>query len=1101
MEDKFIFANEIKASWYKGYPSVGDPIQISTVYDILTNKPGLHNINPNAAKGQSFAMQFYVSDVLGGTSEDTYTNGIIGVDIDKLPKSDAEKIYNNFQLLCNHFGCLLMCCYSSSYYNPDKTTSGLHIIMRTDRNVIYRKDYKHLNTIYSAVFAYVVNEVLDIDLRPRNDDNGRLASGLDPALKSIAHRFFLNYSSLQWNEYSTNLTLEEDIFSVVKDWFDEDYDGKISWFEKKQDYKILNCEFKSIDVSGYNGGKVNLRWKGRICVINALYQWGVSERDIESILLKMCGPLDWIGDKKTPGALLRSIRQAIDTAPTQHPAPSQMEYAKYMLGKVGIDVDMIINKIYQPIDFDFDAVFEEVWNSLQDKPYHNIHYNPSNYLKINLKKDEYITDYKHIMNDMIYKYQMTYLVADCMVGKTTFGLNMQTNYGLFDGNDFIMHISGDSIDLCVPYNSVADDKSKSAREDITRVMTKQLSDFKDNKRNVFIWNTIMPLYEKYFKAGFVKRLVVFFDESQKIVTDEYRWEVVFEMFKVLPVMYKHFVFMTGTPAGELDYLKQYFKDYCVINVDKEIEFNRTCNILKYKSFGNADREVLIEDAIDSGKLPMIYSNAKRKQWMTVCKEINKKRFELGLKPYRILDYSRDNADRLQLVNETNSIKGYDIVIATKYCSVGIDFKKDDNRTRYAIVDYATEQDCTFHDIWQFTLRNRNQDTETCIVAYDDDNYNAKLYNYWYYKKLFEDMARVHTYKMVKTDIVEDDESKSLYSFAQDLFLIRHFGNLMKGDNNYFNDDRNVKLLGLYYLYKKIFSNINIIKHMLQRRGVKIVETEIEHTKSNQIASDGKKIFNWFVDNFEPISTLYERKDRYDKLVQKIDINDNTTESIIDNKIYCRDVQYMNWLIKQFANKKEWYDILTEIVENGGWLSKEMFVAYNRMSLIARKTTKKEIDKIKRLGKYMNDDDLDDLIVDLVYKHYGNVLQITKNDVRKGILIADVIKDYRNILSFAIENIEYIEEIKNATDDGQRISACMKFDIAMKQRAESKRKQQISKTKTKTYTVRFKKNGAVRKFNGIAEMSEFFKTNERTIKRFTAGKKTAIGDIAEIIDIQ
>ena len=1078
---------ELLVSFYSGR---GDTIATGTKLEIIPLCKALwyqQNIDKSKEKGTSGCIFPYVQDRLGLNPERTnYSDGIIFIDIDKLPKSDIKCIYDGFESICDKLPNVLSCWYSNSYYNESKDYGGLHFVLRASNDTIDCDDYKYFVTFYGAILSRIIFNECGVDVRPTKD-----GKGLDRATKSIAQRFFLNYSQVKWNQTAYAVSPELDK-KQLKEWVNAHND----WYKDSNPYKITKCEITKSDIV-FNGNRVNLGYRGRITVLNTLATLGMGHSDRVELLMSICGDDDYRNGEE---ALRQNVTQCSRTAENQKVSDDIIVNGIEILNALGYDIQAEIERIYQPIDFDNTDLFMEVWESLKDQPYNNIYYNPKNYLRLNLKSSEYINDYKHQMNEMIYNYQMTYLIADCMVGKTTFGLNMRTDYGLFD-DAFIMHISGDSIDLCVPYNSVADNKSKSTRDDIKRVMTKQLSDFKDDKRNVFIWNTVMPLYEKYFKGGFVKRLVIFFDESQKIVTDEYRWEVVFEMFKVLPIMYKHFVFMTGTPAGELDYLKQYFPDYCIIKVDKEIEFKRTCNILKYKSFGNCDREQLIEDAIAVGKLPMIYSNTKRVHWHNVCKEINKKRFELGLKPYRILDYSRDNAERLQQVNETNSIKDYDIVIATKYCSVGIDFKKDDNRTRYAIIDYATEQDCTFHDIWQFTLRNRNQDTETCIVAYDDDNYNTKLYNYWYYKKLFEDMAKVHTYKMVKSDIVEDDETESLYEFAHEIFRIRQFGNLMKDNKDYFNDDRNVKLLGLYYLYKKIFSNINIIKHMLKRRNVEVIETNMEHSKGTILQGDKKEMFNWYVDNFETISTMYKSKDKYDKLTYKIDINSNEKETIKDNRIYCRDVKYMDWLIKQFAGKDDWRNILNEIVEKDGCLTKEMFVAYNRMSLIAKKTTKKDIVKLKSLSELLGDEHIKQFAISLAYQHYGKILEIARNDFDKERIVADVIKHYIAILQFAIENIEFIEEIKKATDDGARIAACMKMDIAMRQQLECKRKQQISKKKSKVYTVKWIKGGKQKSFNGIAEMSEYFAVNESTIKRFLRGEKCELSRIIELIEIQ
>lgn len=1077
---------ELLVSFYGGR---GDTIATGTKLEIVPLCKVLwyqQNIDKAKAKGTSGCIFPYVQDSLGLNPERTnYSDGIIFIDIDKLPKSDIKCIYDGFETICDKLPNVLSCWYSNSYYNESKDYGGLHFVLRASNDTIDCDDYKYFVTFYGAILSRIIFNECGVDVRPTND-----GKGLDRATKSIAQRFFLNYSQVKWNQtaYAVNLELDK---KQLKEWVNEHND----WYKDSNPYKITKCEITKSDIV-FNGNRVNLGYRGRITVLNTLATLGMSHSDRVELLMSICGEDDYRNGEEP---LRQNVTQCSKTAENQKVSDDIIVNGIEILNGLGYDIQAEIERIYQPIDFDNDDLFMEVWESLKDQPYNNIYYSPKNYLRLNLKSSEYINDYKHQMNEMIYNYQMTYLIADCMVGKTTFGLNMQSDYGLFDVEDFIIHVNNDSIDLCVPYNSVADNKAKGDRYDIKRVMTKELADFKEDKRNVFIWNTVMPLYEKYFNLGLVKRLVLFFDESQKIVTDDYRWETVFEMFKVLPIMYKHFVFMTGTPAGELEYLKQYFPNYCVIKVDKEIEYKRHCKIYKYDKFGLGDRIDLIERTIESGKLPMIYSNTKNQEWLNACRIINKQRLEQGLRVYKILDYSRPNAGRLVDVNESNSISDYDIVIATKYCSVGIDFKKDDKRMRTAIVDYASEIDCTFHDIWQFTLRNRNQDTETIIVAYNNETYDSKLYSYWYYKSLFEDMAKIHTYKMV-LPLFEDEQEQDAFSFAQEVFQLRKFGKLVNGKNNWFGDDRNVKLLGLYYLYVKIFSNMRLIKHMLLKRGVEIKEVDKGHVIMDNSNSIRKEMFNWFVGNYKDITKIYMGKTKYESVSYQININDDATEYIEDSKIWSRNVHYMDWLIRRFAGKEDWYEILLDCVVQGKYLTKESFGVLNKMKMMSRRMTTKDINKIKRFKKVMIQEDIDELVVDLISKHYKD-LDLTKDEIRKGILMKDVIEDYRKIITFAIDNIEFIERIKNAESEGEELKACLAMQIAMEQQEEEKRKKKISNKMNKKYTVKFIKTGKIETFNGQDEFMKKFGCSRSTISKFINGETNKLSRMIQLIGIQ
>ena len=1068
---------ELLVSFYNGKAdNLPRGTKLSTVplYDILCKDGGLHAIDKSLPKGHSGSIFAYVQTELGLNEDRTnFADGIVFIDVDKMQKSTVKKIYDSFEILSKRLPNILSCWFSSSYYNDERDYGGLHFVIRVGTDSTFYNEYKYFVGLYGAILARVIYQCCGIDIRP-ND-----GVGLDKATKSLAQRFFLNHSEVKWNDdaYVIDPQMTESDKEQLKSWVNEFN----SWLTKSNEYKITKCQFNSIDISTYNGNKINLGFYGRINIINSLYRWGVSESEIERLMLDICGPDDWEGDKKNPGALLRSIRQTIYTARNQHPSPEQMALAKERLSAVGINADILIEKIYQPIeDKSLESLFEEVWLEEKNKL-------PENYLKVHLKEGEYLSDHEDTITPMIKKYTMTYLNLDCAGGKSTYALKMIAKEivpTLFE-DSFVMMVKGNSVDLCVPYNSVADDKSKGSRRDVKRLKTQCITDFDENKRNVFIWNTVMPMYEKYFNLGTVKRLVLFFDESQKIVTDDYRWETVFDMFKVLPVMYKHFVFMTGTPAYEHEFLLQYFPDWCCINITNESPYKKSCNILKYKQFGNGDRVNLIESEIEAGRLPLIYSNTKNDSWKQAVMTINKNRVESGLRPLRVLEFDRPNAENLGTVMNTNSIKDYDVVIATKYCSVGIDFMKDDDRVRCSIVDYANENDCCFHDIWQFAARNRLQDMMIKIIARDDDKYYKKLPTISRIERLCKAKAILHT--TGDTAVVNDENDiVSMHNVLNDIFKERKFGRLIK--RGFFNDSKNVTLLESYYKYVLIFSNMNMIKHMLIRRGVELTETEMEHAEEKIDMSYKKEIYGFFVDNFDAISRINDDRCGHDKMSYKIPINDNRSEYMQDNKIYTRNTAYTNWLIKNFAGREEWIEIL----KDRDYISKEMFAAYNRISMIADKLDKKQIKLLKTLKETIEDiedidmiaDLYDSLVLKLVRQHYDYEVDVNSRIDREE--YEEVLTDYKKILQFAVDNIEYIEDIRKKRETGERMTAIHKMKITMEQKDNERRINKISKTKSKKYTVKFK-NGVVKTFNGQQEMMKYFKVSKPTIVKLLNGE--------------
>lgn len=1124
MEDTcFKFAKDIRVSYYVGNKRTGDPITITTLYDVMFNNPGLEKININAEKGAGGSIQLYVQDRLGKT-ENSFTDGIIGIDIDKISKDDCKTIYDNFDLLIKDMYGLTCCYFSNSYYNPEKTTGGLHILIRTYKDELYEKEYRNFNANYAAVFAYIVYERLGIDIRPRKIDGHE--TGLDKHLKSIAHRLYLNYSTVKWNDLSAPMYFDEKLSDAVHDWMNEDYDNKIAWYDSNQDYKTTVFNFKELDLSTYNGGKINLGFNGRITLINALHQWGVADDKIIELILSIAGEEDWEGDKKEPGKLLRSVEQCVKSSHSQHPTAEHLERAKKILEKVGVSIDLLVEKVYQPLEYTIDPIFEEVFEESKDWLVYNhkVFKRGKNFFEFNLKagsngeRGEFLGDYTEQLRDIILKHKAVYLVGDCMIGKTEFAKKMQLVLTL--GFEGFWASVGDGCDLCEPYNSVADNKSKGknkeeqqwANSSLRRVITQKIEDFDWNKRNIFIWNTVKELYNKYFKELGLKRNVLFFDECHKIITEEYRWETVFEMMSVLPNMYKHFVFMTGTPAFELDYLMEYFPDICIIKINKESEYKQIYDILYYEQISDEDRRNVLNESIAAGQLPLVYTNHNFEKWVGVANAISVEREEKGLPRLKILLYRRDNDENLVQVNESSSIKDYDVVIATKYCSVGVDFYKDDDRMRCSIIDYAGETDCTFQDIHQFTQRNRHQDTiSKLLVRYNkksDISRFLKLKSVDFYEAYCTTLANIHTYtvtgkkrKELKEELKEQDTNS--FSFLWDTFEHSKFKKLISEEQDWFEDTRNVRLLASYYKYVKIFSNMRLIKHMLEKRGFIINEKQVEHIIGKIPSIVKREIYKFFVNNYDEISDIVSGLDKYDKKSYPIDINTGNVEHIKGNKIYTRNVGYMNVLINEFTDDIDWLAVLKEF----DYIPKDIFGVFRRMKYIAKKITNKELDELNKLNKKnMTEEDFINFVDNLVNTHYKDISIAAHNPKMKDYymkkIMGEVINDYKKILRFAMDNIEFIAKLKSFNDSSERLTAFQKMAITMEQKRNEGIKQKRSdagKKKTKQITVKYIKNGEIKKFGSLQELADYFKVSLSVAKKFKIGEKTSLSSMIQVID--
>lgn len=1088
-------------------PSVGTPLMQKSLYDILTVLP---RMKPNEPKGSYGAIFPYIQDKLGldmYEKDKVASDGIVFVDIDHLPKTDIRKIYDSFSTIAMKMCGVLSCWFSHSYYNNEKNYGGLHFVIRPNRQVIEYKDYNECVTTYGACLVRVIYKVTGIDCRPYKD-NGVLR-GIDPATKSVGQRFFLNHSEMQWNEWCTPQSISIEDTRKLKEWFKE-LKGElgadcryVEWFPKKSDLKIVRVDAKEIDITSLNGTRINLGFRNRITLLNTLAFYGVPHDKRVKFLMDICGPEDY---RDGHNALYTNVVSASRTAESRKELePGFIEYAKEVLAKVGIDWEVEIERVYQPIEIPLDPLFMTAWEEQKDVPRKGTPH------CFELAEDEYLSTHKGEIGELILNHKMTYLVADCMVGKTTYALDMKSEYGLFD--DFMfMHIGSDTIDLCLPYNSVADNKSSVAdRNDINRVRTCSIKDFSDSKRNVFIWDTVKKLYDEYFKLGICKRAVLFFDECQKIVTDEYRWSTIIEMFKMLPDMYTHFVFMTGTPAGELEYLKRHFEDYCIIKVDKREKWTRTANFLLYQKNSIQNKVNLLEGHIAKGNLPLIYTNRERKQWNEAILKMNVSRMTDGQRPLKVLYYDKDNAERLNQVNTTKSIKDYDIVIATAYCSVGVDFYKDDSRPRVAIVDYMGEDTCTFQDIWQFALRNRHQSITMEILTRTEDW--ERVADEWNcikkvnpFTKSFQfclTRAQLHTQNITRKEVstvdedygIDEESVESAGDWLQATFQSRKFKKLM--DNGTFNDERNVLLLALYYRYITLYGNINAIKDALEKRNCKVNFIEMTHTKGKTDSTIRKEIYDFFVEHFNEISDIIANKGAYDQKSHQIDLNTNERERIEDGKVYSREKKYMNWLIAQFAGKEEWIEVLKAT----SFLNKGTFRAFNYLKTISKTITDKELRKLKRWNELeMDDEDIAKMAEEIAYRRFAPELieDGKRKDFCKTVAISELVTEYSSILKVAINNADIIEEIKTARENGTMTAVLklqMAFDATRKLNETHKRK----KAHEKKIVIKFKGNGKKKEFNSRTEMADFFGVTKVMVSKLISKKQCKLSEKIEVLD--
>lgn len=219
-----------------GKEQTGTILKQAELYEILE---ACNTISKASEKHQNGSIFPYINRTLGKETWDVehgINDGVIFIDIDNITKETAEKIFDNFELLCEKFPCLYAIQYSSSYYLNDKK-AGLHIYVTSA--IVDEFEYNYFASLSLMIFARVVNLILGIDLRTPQIGNENI---LDSHNTNLTQRFFLYYSPYKINDYN---------FIITDNIVDE------------ENLKRLKNEYSDIKLTKtrYIGGRVNLELK------------------------------------------------------------------------------------------------------------------------------------------------------------------------------------------------------------------------------------------------------------------------------------------------------------------------------------------------------------------------------------------------------------------------------------------------------------------------------------------------------------------------------------------------------------------------------------------------------------------------------------------------------------------------------------------------------------------------------------------------------------------------------------------------------------------------------------------------------------------------
>lgn len=425
-----------------GKEKIGTILQQVELLDILN---ACSNCPKAGNKHQNGAIFPYLNRTLGRDTWDIehgINDEVIFIDIDYITKETAEKIFDNFELLCDKFPCLYAIQYSSSYYLNDKR-AGLHIYVTS--GILNEFEYNYFASLSLMIFARVVYLILGIDLRIPQINNENI---LDDHNTLLTQRFFLYHSPYKINDYNEIITND-----IVKE----------------DDIKKLKQEYPNIKLTktNYIGGRVNLELKDGNCQNN-----------------KIC--IDrtfkighWTGNDVR--WRISRISQALFGDKAQEWCDKYFYYES--------------NKSIYTKQNSTEGISIVIKQWLEDNGYLTS-------TKENcIKQGEYINKYKNQILDFIKKHRQAEIIAPTGVGKTTL-INGQKDYrvDLFNTNTDLSFSLAQELNaiVIVPFNV-----TNKLYDNMIEVSSENNNTVDPNKPAVMIWDQALKHWEEIKDRHFI----------------------------------------------------------------------------------------------------------------------------------------------------------------------------------------------------------------------------------------------------------------------------------------------------------------------------------------------------------------------------------------------------------------------------------------------------------------------------------------------------------------------------------------------------------------------------------------------------------------------
>lgn len=361
-------------------------------------------LKPGGGKHQDGVIFPVLKNTLGEVDVSRYGevkyDGTICVDIDHISTEWADKIFNNFEEICNYLTCLYAIQYSSSYYiRKESDDVGLHIYLgdKGGDGFTYAKHSKFLLvSVAAAIYKAIGLNVYDLHktLWEKSKNSSDKIRVLDTHNCKLGQRFFLYHSD--YKKYPYFVPMEESFYEkeigkarkscpLILGYEDSSKSSAIA--SKEEDVKLVGKITKKIDLS----------YGPDFTVANYLNHIGWKEEDIVKLMLAIDNHDEVVYLKKHGKSLEDHFKQITRAGKNRVLTDDQIRSAKDILRSTGIDVVLDIDKV------------EAVEKKEQTE---------ANTMTVDIGND-YLSSYVDLIDDKINQENVLAIVAPTGSGKTT----------------------------------------------------------------------------------------------------------------------------------------------------------------------------------------------------------------------------------------------------------------------------------------------------------------------------------------------------------------------------------------------------------------------------------------------------------------------------------------------------------------------------------------------------------------------------------------------------------------------------------------------------------------------------------------------------------